>query len=52
MSDEMDLADKNYEPERTRLSVLELDCAAARAFFLKAESYCNLDLPPYIRLMR
>ena len=49
MSDEMDLAANNYEPERTRLSVLELDCAAAHAFFLKAESYCNLDLPPYIR---
>jgi len=49
MSDEIDLAANNYEPERTRLSVLELDCAAAHAFFLKAESYCNLDLPPYIR---
>jgi len=49
MSDEMDLAANNYEPERTRLSVLELDCAAAQAFFLKEQSYCNLDLPPYIR---
>lgn len=49
MSDAVDIAAKNYESERTRLSVLELDCAAARAFFLKAESYCNLDFPPYIR---
>ena len=49
MSDEMAITATNYEPERTRLSVLELDCAAARVFFLKAESYCNLDFPPYIR---
>ena len=49
MSDKTAITVKKYEPERTRLSVLELDCAAARAFFLKAESYCNLDLPPYIR---
>lgn len=48
MSDAMDLAANNYEPERTRLSVLELDCVAASAFFLKGDSYCNLDLPPYI----
>lgn len=36
-------------PHLTRQSILELDCAAARVFFLKAESYCSLDLPPYIR---
>ncbi len=36
-------------PPPTRHSILELDCTAARAFFLKTESYCSLDLPPYIR---
>lgn len=49
MSDEMAISANNNEPERTRQSVLELDCAAARAFFLKQESYCNLDFPPYFR---
>ena len=49
MSDETAITVKNYEMDPTRRSVLELDCAAARAFFLKAESYCNLDFPPYIR---
>lgn len=32
----------------THHSVLDLGCEAAREFFLKAESYCSLDLPPYI----
>lgn len=32
---------------RTERSVLELPAKAARAFFLKPESYCRLDLPPY-----
>jgi RNA-directed DNA polymerase len=49
VSDEIAITANNHAPERTRLSVLELDCAAAQAFFLKEESYCNLDLPPYIR---
>ena len=49
MSDDMAFTATNYAPARTRLSVLELDCVAARVFFLKGESYCNLDLPPYIR---
>jgi hypothetical protein len=49
MSDDIAFTATNYEPARTRLSVLELDCVAARVFFLKGESYCNLDLPPYIR---
>lgn len=49
MSDEIAITANNHAPKRTRLSVLELDCAAAQAFFLKEESYCNLDLPPYIR---
>jgi RNA-directed DNA polymerase len=49
MSEKMATTATNFELGRTRQSVLELDCAAARAFFLKGESYCNLDLPPYIR---
>ncbi len=35
-------------PTPTRRSILELNCTEARAFMLKAESYCSLDLPPYI----
>ncbi|MEW6765176.1 MAG: RNA-directed DNA polymerase [Pseudomonadota bacterium] len=49
MSDEVAIPVDDTAPQPTRQSVLELDCAAARAFFLKAESYCSLDLPPYIR---
>lgn len=33
--------------EKKRLSILDLDSVSARAFFLKEESYCSLDLPPY-----
>ena len=33
----------------SRKPILELTCSEARAFLLKPESYCNLDLPPYIR---
>lgn len=32
---------------RTERPVLDLSAKAARAFFLKPESYCRLDLPPY-----
>lgn len=35
-------------PKPSRQSILELNCSDARAFFLKAGSYCSLDLPPYI----
>jgi hypothetical protein len=37
------------KPKRrpTGRSVLKLSDKQARAFFLKPESYCNLDLPPY-----
>lgn len=28
-------------------SILSLTCDEARAFFLKQESYCSIDLPPY-----
>ncbi|MFZ2542493.1 MAG: RNA-directed DNA polymerase [Gallionella sp.] len=34
--------------EPTRKSILELPNEDARRFFLKPESYCSLDLPPYI----
>ena len=30
-----------------RRSVLSMTDGEARAFFLKGESYCNFDLPPY-----
>ncbi|HHO70354.1 MAG TPA: RNA-directed DNA polymerase [Halothiobacillus sp.] len=33
----------------TRKSILELSAAEALTFLLKPESYCSLDLPPYIR---
>jgi len=32
---------------RTERSVLAMSAKQARAFFLKPESYCRLDLPPY-----
>ena len=33
----------------SRRSILEMTGADAQAFLLKPESYCSLDLPPYIR---
>ncbi|MBD5259420.1 MAG: RNA-directed DNA polymerase [Bacteroides sp.] len=30
-------------------SILKLDAKKAREFFLEEESYCNFDLPPYIK---
>lgn len=33
----------------SRKSILELSATEALAFLLKSESYCSLDLPPYIR---
>lgn len=30
-------------------SILKLDAKKAREFFLQEESYCNFDLPPYIK---
>jgi hypothetical protein len=40
---------KSAKPNRIRTgrSVLDLSAKAARAFFLKSESYCSFDLPPY-----
>lgn len=35
-------------PKPERKSVLELSHDEARQFFLKGESYCRLDLPPYL----
>ncbi|MEW6167776.1 MAG: RNA-directed DNA polymerase [Pseudomonadota bacterium] len=35
------------KPTRTERSVLDMSAKAARSFFLKPESYCRLDLPPY-----
>lgn len=36
------------QPESNRKNVLELTHEEARKFFLKTESYCNFDFPPYI----
>jgi RNA-directed DNA polymerase len=33
--------------KRVDRSVLEMNAKQARAFFLKPESYCRVDLPPY-----
>ena len=32
-----------------RRSIIDLSCVEARAFFLKHESYCNTELPPYFQ---
>jgi len=34
-------------PARRSRSILELSCDEARLFFLKQESYCTIELPPY-----
>lgn len=34
-------------PARRSRSILELSCDEARSFFLKQESYCTIELPPY-----
>lgn len=36
----------------TRRSVLAMNADDARAFFLKPESYCSFDLPPYFNFAR
>lgn len=40
---------KVVKPKRrsTKRSILDLSAKAARTFFLKPESYCRVDLPPY-----
>lgn len=35
-------------PQSSCQSILDLTASGARAFLLKPESYCSLDLPPYI----
>lgn len=40
---------KRVEPDK---SVLDMRAAQARAFFLKPESYCSVDLPPYFAFDR
>lgn len=43
----------NSQPKKslraTRKSILQLSSVEARAFLLKPESYCNLDLPSYLQ---
>lgn len=47
MSDELTHSSETISAVSSRKSVLELSPPEAREFFLKAESYCSLDLPPY-----
>ena len=35
--------------QQRRRTIIELSCEEARAFLLKGESYCTIDLPPYFR---
>lgn len=37
------------DPKKTRRCILELTNSEAKDFFLKAESYCNFELPPYFK---
>jgi len=41
------LASKAQLSTAKNIAVIDLSATQARAFFLKAESYCNFDLPPY-----
>ncbi len=34
-------------PTQRSRSILELSCDEARSFFLKQDSFCTIDLPPY-----
>lgn len=45
---------KTIRPKRkpTDRSVLEMSAREARTFFLKPETYCRLDLPPYLDFQR
>ena len=42
-------APETTTPEAARTSILDLTADEARGFLMKPESYCSLDLPPYIR---
>jgi RNA-directed DNA polymerase len=48
------LSDKTVRPKRkpTDRSVLDMSASEASTFFLKPESYCRLDLPPYFDFQR
>jgi RNA-directed DNA polymerase len=48
------LSGKTVRPKRkqTDRSVLEMSAREARTFFLKPETYCRLDLPPYFDFRR
>ena len=35
--------------QKTRKTIIDLSHSEARQFFIRHESYCNFDLPPYIR---
>ncbi|MBI5194181.1 MAG: hypothetical protein HZA08_12190 [Nitrospirae bacterium] len=37
---------------RRSRSIFELSCDEARSFFLKQESYCTIDLPPYFHFSK
>ena len=50
MSNPHSLLTESATRQPTRQSILQRSSADARAFLLKAESYCNLDFPPYIGL--
>ena len=39
---------ENSKKIKARRSILEMQNHEARAFFLKHESYCSFELPPYI----
>lgn len=32
--------------------IIDLDSASAHEYFLKSESYCNIDLPPYYNFQK
>lgn len=49
MSDLHPSSIESVTPLPTRQPILQCSSADARAFLLKAESYWNLDFPPYIR---
>lgn len=48
------MSGKKVRPKRkpTDRSVLEMSASEARTFFLKPETYCRLDLPPYFDFRR
>ncbi|MCF7521759.1 RNA-directed DNA polymerase [Neisseria sp. ZJ106] len=43
----VDLNNSKVGNNMCKTNILDLDCDEARSFFLKHESYCNIDLPQY-----